>query len=90
MCRNIRPLYNFDPPSTDEEIHAAALQFVRKISGYQKPSAANKPAFDSAVDEVARISSTLLSSLVTTAPPRKRDVDRARRHHQEEREHSKI
>ncbi|PKN61975.1 MAG: DUF2277 domain-containing protein [Deltaproteobacteria bacterium HGW-Deltaproteobacteria-15] len=75
MCRNVRVLYNFEPPATDEEIRAAALQFVRKISGFAKPSATNEKAFNRAVDEVARASSTLLGSLVTTAPPRNRDAE---------------
>jgi hypothetical protein len=75
MCRNIRMLYNFEPPATDKEIHEAALQFVRKISGFTKPSAANKEAFEGAVDQIAKASSTLLGSLVTTASPRNRDVE---------------
>jgi hypothetical protein len=78
MCRNIRTLYNFDPPVTDEEIHAAALQYVRKISGFNKPSRANEEAFDAAVDAVARVSSELLTALRTTAPPRDREVERAK------------
>jgi hypothetical protein len=80
VCRNIKTLYNFEPPSTGEEIRAAALQFVRKISGFTKPSAANQEAFDRAVDEVAQASSTLLGSLVTTASPRRREVEAARAH----------
>jgi hypothetical protein len=80
MCRNIRKLYNFDPPATDDEIRAAALQFVKKISGFTRPSAANQPAFDRAVDEVAAAASTLLASLTTTAPPKNRDVEAARAH----------
>lgn len=80
MCRNIRVLFNFEPPSTDEEIRAAALQYVRKISGYAKPSAANEAAFSRAVDEVARASSRLLDELVTTAPPRNRDAELAKAH----------
>ena len=72
MCRNIRPLFNFEPPATDDEIRAAALQFVRKISGYTHPSQANAPAFDRAVDDVARAARTLLASLVTGADPRDR------------------
>lgn len=75
MCRNIRPLFNFEPPATDDEIRAAALQYVRKISGFQKPSAANGPAFDRAVDEVARVSRLLLASLVTAADPRDRETE---------------
>ena len=80
MCRNIRMLYNFEPPATEDEIRAAALQFVRKISGFAKPSAANEAAFDRAVDEVAKASSKLLSSLVTTASPRNREVEAAKAH----------
>lgn len=75
MCRNIRPLFNFEPPASDAEIRAAALQFVRKISGYSKPSAANEPAFERAVDEVASAARRLLGSLVTTAEPRDRQVE---------------
>ena len=78
MCRNIRMLYNFEPPATDREIRLAALQFVRKISGFVKPSAANEEAFNHAVDEVAKASSKLLSSLVTTASPRHREVEAAK------------
>ncbi|HVP78233.1 MAG TPA: DUF2277 domain-containing protein [Thermodesulfobacteriota bacterium] len=80
MCRNIRILYNFKPPATDKEICAAALQFVRKISGFAKPSAANEKAFNRAVNEVAKASSKLLSSLVTTASPRDREVEAAKAH----------
>ena len=80
MCRNIKILYNFEPPATDDEIRAAALQFVRKISGFAKPSAANERAFNRAVDEVAEASSKLLSSLVTTASPRNREVEAAKAH----------
>lgn len=76
MCRNIRTLYNFEPPATDEEIQAAALQFVRKLSGFQKPSRANVAAFDQAVEGVAEIARELLDSLVTQAPPRNREVER--------------
>jgi hypothetical protein len=78
MCRNIKTLFNFEPPTTDEEIRAAALQFVRKISGFAKPSAANQAAFDRAVEKVAQASSTLLSSLVTAAAPRDREVELAK------------
>ncbi len=74
MCRNIKRLYNFEPPASEEEIQAAALQFVRKISGLARPSAANRRAFDRAVDEVARTSAILLRSLVTQAPPKTRMV----------------
>ncbi len=78
MCRNIRPLFNFDPPATDEEIHAAAVQFVRKISGSTRPSKANQAAFDQAVDEISASVRTLLDSLTTTAPPRDRAVEAAK------------
>ena len=75
MCRNIKPLFNFEPPVTDDETRAAALQFVRKITGFNKPSKANEAAFNAAVDEIARISSGLLASLETTAPPKDRDEE---------------
>jgi len=75
MCRNIRTLYNFEPPATDEEVHAASLQFVRKISGFTKPSKANEEAFARAVEEVAEVSSRLLAALVTTAAPKDREVE---------------
>lgn len=78
MCRNIKTLYNFEPPATDEEVQAAALQFVRKISGFAKPSAANRETFDRAVEEVARAASTLLASLLTTSSPRNREVEASR------------
>jgi hypothetical protein len=78
MCRNIRPLSNFEPPATDDEIRAAALQYVRKISGTTKPSRANTEAFDRAVEEIAEISARLLSELVTTAPPKDREVEAAK------------
>jgi hypothetical protein len=74
MCRNIKPLFNFDPPSTREEIREASLQFVRKISGFSNPSKANQRAFTQAVDEVAATAEILLASLVTDAPPRNRDA----------------
>ena len=80
MCRNIRTLYNFEPPATDDEIHAAALQFVRKISGFAKPSAANEEAFNRAIEEVVKASSKLLGSLVTTSSPRNREVEAAKAH----------
>jgi hypothetical protein len=73
MCRNIRTLFNFDPPATDEEVRAASLQFVRKLSGFTKPSQANQPAFDRAVEEVADVARRLIDSLVTNAPPRDRE-----------------
>ena len=72
MCRNIKTLYNFEPPVTDDEVHAAALQFVRKVSGFNKPSKANEAGFLAAVDEIAASSANLLSSLATNAPPRNR------------------
>lgn len=75
MCRNIRTLYNFDPPVTDEEIRAASLQFVRKLSGFTRPSQANAAAFECAVDETAAVARRLLDSLVTSAPPRDRDAE---------------
>jgi hypothetical protein len=78
MCRNIRTLHNFDPPASDEEVRAAALQYVRKIAGFSKPSQANQEAFDRAVDEVAHASAHLLASLVTNAPPRDREVEAAK------------
>ncbi|HEX6091214.1 MAG TPA: DUF2277 domain-containing protein [Gemmatimonadales bacterium] len=78
MCRNIKTLYNFEPPVTDEEIRAASLQFVRKLSGFTRPSQANEAAFERAVDETAEVARRLLDSLVTTAPPRDRDVEAAK------------
>jgi hypothetical protein len=78
MCRNIKMLFNFDPPVTDEEIRAASLQYVRKISGFNKPSKANEAAFLSAIDEVAAVSSRLLRSLETNAPARSREEEAAR------------
>jgi hypothetical protein len=78
MCRNIRTLFNFEPPATDEEIRAASVQFVRKLSGFAKPSKANEAAFDRAVDEVSEIARRLIDSLVTTAPPRDREEWAAR------------
>ena len=78
MCRNIRSLFNFEPPATDDEIRAAALQFVRKISGFATPSAANEKAFNRAVDQVAQASSRLLDLLVTTTSPKNREVEAAK------------
>ena len=78
MCRNIKTLHNFEPPATDEEVRAAAVQYVRKVSGSAKPSKANEAAFELAVGEVAATTSRLLAELVTTAPPRDRDVEAAR------------
>ena len=78
MCRNIKTLFNFEPPVTDEEVRAASLQFVRKISGFTKPSKANEPAFLAAVEEVAEASTRLLRSLETNAPPKNRDEEAAK------------
>ena len=78
MCRNIRTLHNFDPPTTQDEVHAAAVQYVRKVSGFAKPSQANAEAFARAVDAVAEVSERLLAELVTTAPARDREVEAAR------------
>jgi len=78
MCRNIKTLHNFKPPATAEEIHASSLQFVRKLSGFTKPSKANEPAFTRAVEQVARAAQELLDSLVTHAPPRDREVESSR------------
>ena len=78
MCRNIKPLFNFDPPVTDEEVRAASLQFVRKISGFNKPSKANEVAFQAAVDEIAGISTRLLRSLETDARPKNREEETAK------------
>ena len=78
MCRNIKTLFNFDPPATDTEIHGASLQFVRKVSGFQKPSRANERAFDRAVEDVAAVARNLLDSLVTDAEPRNREIEAAR------------
>ncbi len=75
MCRNIKPLFNFDPPVSDDEVHAAALQFVRKISGFHKPSKANEALFQGAIDDIAMISAKLLRSLETNSPPRDREVE---------------
>ena len=79
MCRNIRTLYNFEPPATHEEVHAAAVQYVRKISGFTKPSRANEEAFERAVQGVAEVSEQLLSELVTAAEPKDREVEAAKR-----------
>jgi hypothetical protein len=78
MCRSIKTLHNFEPPATEEEIRASALQFVRKLSGFARPSRVNQPAFDRAVDEVSRAARELLACLVTTAPPRDRVVEAAK------------
>jgi hypothetical protein len=78
MCRNIKTLFNFEPPATDDEIRAAALQFVRKLSGFNAPSQANQAAFDKAIEEVARAATALIGSLVTSADPRDREVEARR------------
>ena len=78
MCRNIRTLHNFEPPATREEIHASALQYVRKISGFTKPSKANEDAFEAAVAAVTEVSETLLASLTTSAPPKNRELEAAK------------
>ena len=78
MCRNIRTLFNFDPPATDDEIHAASLQFVRKLSGFTAPSKANEAAFTAAIDEVAAVARRLIDSLVTQAEPKLREVEAAK------------
>ena len=78
MCRSIKPLFNFEPPATEDEVHAAALQFVRKISGFNHPSRANEAAFDAAVEDIARISTRLLSALESNATPKNREDEAAR------------
>ena len=78
MCRNIKTLFNFDPPATDEEIRAAALQFVRKLSGFTAPSRANEAAFERAIDEVSAAAGTLIAALVTNAEPKNREIEAAR------------
>ncbi len=78
MCRNIKPLFNFDPPATEEEVRAAALQFVRKISGYNAPSKANEAAFNLAIGQVAEATDTLIRSLSTSAPAKNRETERAK------------
>jgi len=80
MCRNIRTLFNFDPPATDEEIRAASLQFVRKLSGFTSPSRANEAAFNAAIEEVAGVARRLIDSLETSAPPKNRDEEAAKAH----------
>jgi hypothetical protein len=81
MCRNIKTLFNFEPPVTDDEIRAASLQFVRKLSGFNKPSKANEAAFERAVDDTVEVARALLRALVTTAPPRDRDVEAVKARH---------
>lgn len=78
MCRNIRPLFNFDPPTTDEEIHASALQFVRKVSGSTKPSKTNEAAFNRAVEQVSAVTRELMDSMITHAPPKDREIEAER------------
>lgn len=78
MCRNIKPLFNFDPPATDDEIRDAALQFVRKLSGFQQPSQTNREAFDAAIDEISTATRKLMNSLTTAADPRNREVEAAK------------
>ena len=78
MCRNIHTLYNYEPPATEEEVHASALQYVRKVSGFTKPSQANELAFEQAVDEIANATTRLLDALVTNAPPKDREVEAER------------
>lgn len=78
MCRNIKPLYNFEPPATEDEIRAAALQFVRKVSGFTKPSKANEAAFAMAIDEIAAVTANLLDALETNAPPKDREEEAAK------------
>jgi hypothetical protein len=79
MCRNIHTLYNFEPPATEDEVRGAAVQYVRKVSGFTKPSQANEQAFEQAVDEIAAATMRLLDALVTNAPPKDREVEAARR-----------
>jgi hypothetical protein len=80
MCRNIKTLFNFDPPATDDEVNAAALQFVRKLSGFNSPSKANELAFNEGVNEVSQIAHKLLDSLISQAPPHNREIEAARAH----------
>jgi hypothetical protein len=90
MCRNIRTLYNFEPATTPEEIHAAAEQFVRKVSGMNKPSQANAAAFGRAIDQIASVTEELLAVLVTSAPPRDREVEAARRRARAEKRFQRV
>ncbi len=78
MCRNIKTLFNFEPPATEEEIHAASLQFVRKLSGFNKPSQVNQEPFERAVEDVARVATSLIASLVTNTAPRDREIESAK------------
>ena len=79
MCRNIKPLFNFDPPATEEEVRSASLQFVRKLSGFNKPSSANEQTFNEAVDKISLIASDMIASLITLAPPKNRDIEAEKR-----------
>jgi hypothetical protein len=88
MCRNIRTLHNFEPPATSDEVHAAALQYVRKVSGTTKPSAANQAAFDAAVAEVAHVTGHLLEALVTNAPPKNREAEAIKARARAEKRHA--
>jgi len=90
MCRNIRPLFNFEPAATEEEMRASALQYVRKVSGSTKPSQANEAAFVRAVDEVTEVTRRLMDSLVTTAPPKDREVEAAKRRAAAEKRFGKV
>jgi hypothetical protein len=87
MCRNIRPLFNFDPPATDDEVRAASLQFVRKISGFTRPSQANQAAFERAVEDVAEVARMLLAALTTAAPRRNREIEAAKARARAQRRH---
>jgi hypothetical protein len=90
MCRNIRTLHNFDPPATNDEVHAAALQYVRKVSGSTRPSAANQEVFDRAVEEVAHITRHLLADLVTSAPPKDRETEAAKARARAEQRYGRV
>lgn len=90
MCRNIKPLFNFEPVATDDEMHASALQYVRKVSGYTKPSQANEVAFDRAVREVQKATAKLMDSLTTNAPPKDREVEAAKRRAAAEKRFGKV
>lgn len=90
MCRNIKQLHNFAPPATDQEIRAAAVQFVRKVCGFNKPSAVNSEAFETAVDEITESAKTLLESLVTNAPPKDREVEQSKARERNRRRFGKV
>jgi hypothetical protein len=90
MCRNIRTLHNFEPPATHDEVHAAALQYVRKVAGTTRPSAANQPAFDAAVAAVAHATEHLLDALTTTAPPKNRDAEAAKARIRAEKRYARV